>query len=365
MPEPRRNHVRLIDIAERLNLTKVSVSKALRDHPDMASVTRELVKRTAREMGYVPNHHARSLQTKASHVLGVVVPKIRHDFFAEALAGIQQVAAERNYEILLGVSEENPDAEQRHIETFLSMRVDGLIVSVAERDTAAVRSAYGRASDFGVPLVFFDRMHEDADARFGSVTMDDRAGARAAVTRAVERGSRRIAHLAGPSAVNIGRERRAGYMDALRIAGLPVRPDWIVEGGFDERSGYLGFETLWRSAERPDAIFCASFPVALGVLDAMRDIAPEARGELLIIFFGRRDAVRFLEGPYICVAQPALELGRAAAASVFAMIDEPGTAPPDIRLPLELVTDRDRSSPRYLDDAPASLTTASVSAAAE
>lgn len=349
MPGTRRP-VRLIDIAERLNLTKVSVSKALRDHPDMASVTRELVKHTAREMGYLPNHHARSLQARASHVLGVVVPKIRHDFFAEALAGIQEVAAERNYEILLGVSQEDPEAERRHIETFLSMRVDGLLVSVAERGGAGVCDTYRRAVDFGTPLLFFDRVHPGDGGRFGSVVMDDRAGAREAIARAVARGYRRIAHLAGPTSVNIGRDRRAGYADALEQHGLEQREGWVIESGFNERSGYKGFEALWRNKERPDAIFCTSYPVALGVLDAMRELAPEARGKVLIVYFGRRDTVRFLDGPYICVVQPALALGRAAASAVLAMIDDPMAALPAVRLPLEILTEADTVHPRYLEE---------------
>lgn len=342
MPADRR-HVRLIDIAERLGISKVSVSKALRGQKDMAPATRDLIRKTAAEMGYVPNLLAQSLLSKRSNIIGVVVPKIRHAFFAEVIASIQEGAAQLGYEIVLGVSQEDASVEARHIETLLSMRVDGLLVSTT-RD-ARRHGMFDRAAAIGVPLVFFDRAPVAGTAH-PSVLMADEDGAYSAIARAVARGCRRIAHLAGPATVNIGVDRRRGYERALAAHGLAVDPDLVVEGGFDEIDGYRGFGALWRSEKRPDAIYCVSAPVALGALDAMRAAAPEAVGRVLMIFFGLRDSIRFLPPPYLCIAQPAERIGREAIDSL--MIAIAGGAPAEVRLPVEVVSDSDPVTLSYL-----------------
>ena len=166
--------VRLVDIAERLNITKVSVSKALRDHPDISRETRALVKKTAAEMGYSPNLVARSLSSRKSNVIGVVVPKIAHTFFSSVIDAIQEKATEEGYGILLAVSNEKADLETSHIERLLAMRVDGLLISVSQEDPDL--STYEKILEMHVPLVFFDRSIQDLP--FSSVTVDDRGGAR-------------------------------------------------------------------------------------------------------------------------------------------------------------------------------------------
>lgn len=286
----------------------------------MAPDTIERVRRVAAEMGYVPNHFARSLQARGdSKLLGVVVPKIRHAFFAEALGAIQEAAAERGYEILFGVSQEQPDVERRHIETFVSMRVEGLLVSVSERRDE-VLGDYRWLNQQGVPLVYFDRSPCEAQP-LEAVTLDDHAGARDAIMAAAARGRRRIAHLAGYDAISIGRERRSGYEAGMREAGLTIHPDWIITGGLAEVDGYRAFERLWRQADRPDAIFCASFSLAVGVIDAMRVLAPEAIGKVLLIFFGVTEMARFFPEPYICVIQPAAAMGQVAVDRIIHLIE--------------------------------------------
>ena len=346
MTDRPKAHVRLLDIARRVGLSSMSVSKALRDHPDIALETAERVKVMAAEMGYVPNHFARSLQSRGgSRLLGVVVPKISHAFFAETLAAIQAAAAERGYEILVGVSQEDPLVERRHIETFLSMRVEGLLVSINQRPDPNT-DAYDWLHKQGVPLVYFDRAPDRSGAPC-VVVMDDFGGARDAVLAAVAQGRRDVAHLAGYSEVNIGRVRRAGYEAGLAEAGIEVDPGWIIEGGFGELDGYRGFQRLWALSKKPETIFCASFPIAIGVIDAMRAFAPEAIGRVLLVFFGVREMARFFPSPYICIVQPAAQLGRLAVDQILRVIDGEavGSAPP---LPIELMVSSDPIIPNYL-----------------
>lgn len=303
---PKR--VRLIDIAERLNLTKVSVSKALRDHPDISDATRALVKQTALEMGYSPNLLARSLSSRKSQTLGVVVPKIAHVFFSSVIDAIQEEATQRGYGIVLAVSDEQAELERRHIERLLAMRVDGLLVSVSQQKPEVW--IYERVRDLNVPLVFFDRKLDGVG--FSSVTVDDRGGARQAVSYLVEQGFRRIAHVAGSMEAEIGRARLEGYQDALRAHGLPLRPDWILPGGFDEGHGFEAGRRLAASGDLPEAIFAVTAPVGLGVRAALRAADPSLPERVQIVSFGVGGPGEFFLFPHLCVRQPTRLIGRRA-----------------------------------------------------
>lgn len=316
--------VRLIDIAERLNITKVSVSKALRGHPDISRETRELVKKTAAEMGYTPNLLARSLSSQRSHTLGVVVPKIAHTFFSSCIEAIQEKATEAGYGIVLAVSSESAALERQHIERLLAMRVDGLLVSVSKQPPDL--EVYERVRSMNMPLVFFDREIEDLG--FSSVTVDDRKGTFQGVEYLIEQGYRKIAHVAGSSEVMIGRERRAGYEDALRKHGIPLHAPWIIEGGFDEWHGYEAFSQILRSGDIPEAVFAVTFPVSLGVRGAIREYAPELQHQLQILSFGEGTLSEFHTYPHLCINQPSHKIGSRAIELLLDEIESDGDAEP-------------------------------------
>lgn len=341
----RSERVTLSDIAERLGLTKVSISKALRDHPDISSQTKEQVKQLAKEMGYAPNRLARSLTTDKTGTVGVVVPKIAHNFFADALSGINAVASANEYEIILCVSEEKAEVEERHLRTLLSMQVDGLLVSVMEeaRDPAV----FTALQDQGMPLVFFDRVVESVGA--STVTVDDEGGAYQAVTHAIEQGRRKVAHIGGYGHVGIGAKRRRGYERALRDHGIPVRDEWVVQGGFDEHNGYQGFESLVARDALPEAVFAVTFPVALGVADAMQQIDPALQEQIQIYSFGQHGLNRFFAYPHVSVYQPAHELGSTAFTLLLDEINDPDQPPRHVELPTRIIEPTLGMRPPYLD----------------
>jgi len=229
--------VTLKDIAGRLKVSKVTVSKALRDHPDISAEKKDLIRETAQEMGYTPNFLARNLSSRKSNTksntIGLVVPKIAHHFFATAIETIYSIAFDHGYEIMMAVSQEDAYYEQTHINTLLSMRVDGLLVSITEKTRDL--KLFNLVKKKKIPLVFFDRVIHNLG--FSSVTTDDRGGAYKAVKHAIEAGYTKIAHLAGFSYTNIGKERYIGYEDAMKEHNLPINPEWIIEGGFGEESG--------------------------------------------------------------------------------------------------------------------------------
>ncbi len=313
----------LNDIAKILKLTKVSISKALRDHPDISEATKQKVKEVAQELGYRPNLIARSLTSSKTKTLGVVVPKIAHNFFAHVVAGIQQVANSLDYEIVLTVSEENEELEKRHIEALVSMQVEGLLVSISMETKNT--EIYKWIKELEIPLVFFDR--NIPDLGFNSVIIDDKKAAMTGVSELIKRGHTRIAHLAGFEHINIGHQRRLGYEEALRENGIEVDPDLIVEGGFGEDSGYKGFMELMSRNVTFDSLFTVTFPVGLGTYIAMREINPEFINKYKMLAFGDSGIRGIIPYPHYYVDQSGITIGKKAAELLLKEIN--GSIKPD------------------------------------
>ncbi len=332
----RSAHVTLDDIARRLKVSRVTVSKALRGHPDISEETTRKVRKVAAEIGYSPNIMARNLSSRRSHMLGVVVPKIAHFFFGSVIEAIYNAAFERNYEIILMVSQENPERQRKHLETLISMRVDGILVSVSE-ETSDLQ-VFERIKHRAIPLVFVDRAPEPMPEGFSSVRVDDRGGAFLATEHAIKVGYKKLAHLAGRQDINIGRDRLAGFQDALTRHGVKLHPEWVIEGGFGKESGYRGFMKMYNSGNLPEFIFAVTYPVALGVYEAARDVDVRIPEDIDILCFGDSDMHRFVSPALSCVNQPTLELGTKAVHLMLELITHPDVAPVQhVKIPTELV----------------------------
>jgi LacI family transcriptional regulator len=308
--------VTLSDIAAKLGVSKVTVSKALRGHPDISRETAKKVKKVAKDLGYFPNYMARNLSSKHSNTIGVVVPKIAHFFFSTMIETIYDVAFENNYEIILTVSQEDAKRELYHIKSLLSMRVDALIVSVTQQTTDL--SIFHKVKEMGVPLTFVDRIVDDPS--FNSVANDDRGGTFKAVEHAINVGYTKLALLGGFEHVNIGRQRTQGFIDALEKYNLPIRPEWMIHSGFGEEDGYRDFLKLCESEEMPEFVFCATFPMALGVYRAAEEVGIKIPVDIDIMCFGSGIANSFLSTRISCVEQPVAELGRTAMEVTLASI---------------------------------------------
>jgi len=338
-----KKNVRLIDIAERLNLTKVSISKALRDHPDISLETRKKVQKIAKEMGYRPNLVARSLTSKKSQTIGVIIPKMAHYFFAPVIEGIYNAAADSEYEVVLGISLEDEKLEKQHIESMIDMRVDGLLVSITEQTVSTDR--FDVVRDIGIDLVFFDRGFPDAGYTY--IRVEDRKSAENGVKYLIDLGYKEIAHLAGYSTIEIGKERKLGYLNAMNKASLKMPESAIVEGGFSEKDGYKGFEKLLKQYGKPEAIFAVAYPVGLGILEYMNKHDMDT-GEITILTFGLSEFNHYLEHPFICIDQPTYELGQRAFEQIVTEINSKTKRLPEIiQLPAK-VNSSEKSQLRHL-----------------
>lgn len=291
--------VTLNDIAQKLGVSIITVSKALRGHPDISTNTAELIKKTASEIGYTPNYMARNLAAGRSNTIGVVLPQIAHHFFSSVIDQIYTHAYVNNYEVFLTVSHENAEMQAKQIQTLLSMRVDGIIISISQ-DTSNFE-IFEVARKKKVPIVFMDRIPNLANCN--TVTVDDRGGAYKAIDHAIKLGYKNIAHFAGNTRINIGRERIHGFIDAMNDNKIPINNDWIVEGDYSEKSGYDVFMKLYHEKNLPDLILAVTYPVAIGIYSAAKEVGLKIPDDIDLICFGNSEVQNFLSPPLSCVNQ--------------------------------------------------------------
>lgn len=300
----RPKQIRLSDIAQKLNVSTVTVSKALRGHPDISPETTKIIRKIADDLGYSPNLLARNLSSRRSNMIGVVIPKIAHHFFSSIIEHIYDFAFENNYEIILTVSQENAERQMKHIQTLLSMRVDGMIISISQ-DTKDIE-IFELIKSRGVPLVFIDRIPDLEGVN--KVRIDDYSGAKMAIEHAIGLGYKNIANFTGSLDINISRERLRGYKDALLEHGININPEWVIIGDFSEKGGYDSLMKLYQKNSLPDLIFTVTYPVALGVYEAAKELGLRIPDDIDIICFGNSVTQNFLSPPLSCVDQPTKEI---------------------------------------------------------
>ncbi len=311
--------IKLDDLAKQLKVSKVTISKALRGHPDISPETTEKVKQLADKLGYMPNILARNLSSRKSNTIGLVVPKIAHIFFSTVIEAVYDKAFENNYEIVLTVSQEHAERERKHIQSLLSMRVDGLIVSVTQETKDL--SIYERVIQQGVPLVFIDRVLPIKGV--STVTVDDRGGAFSAVDYAIKKGYKKIAHLGGYHHINIGRLRYEGFIEAMNKYRIPVNPNLITEGGFSEEDGYNGFMKIFKKGSVPEYVFAVTYPVALGMYAAALELGLKIPQDIEVTCFGKNSFDRYIPSVFNFINQPAKDIGTEAVKLMLDQINNP------------------------------------------
>ncbi|MFC2115376.1 LacI family DNA-binding transcriptional regulator [Bacteroidota bacterium] len=302
------------DIAESLNLSRVTVTKALKDHPDIAVKTIEKVKDKALEMGYIPDFIGRSLSSSRTYTIGIVIPKIAHSFFSYSIEKIYESAHKIGYNIIPMVSFEDQAVELENIRTLLSMRVDGIILDIAQNSTD--NKGYELAMNSGCSIVFYDRCpahHTD-----GSIVTNDREAAYELTQHLIEKGYRKIYHFAGPSLLNISDERRKGFEDAMNESNLLCH---ILNVEMQRKNGYEAFMRMVKNNELPDAIFAINDPVAHGIYDAAAELGMKIPGDIAVAGFGDLHTSALLTPSMTTVKPPLDDMAEAAVEMLVKMMD--------------------------------------------
>jgi LacI family transcriptional regulator len=311
------------DIAEDLGVSLMTVSKALRNHSDVAEETRRRVGQRARELGYEPNLIARSLAGDRSFLIGLVVPDLMHSFFAEVAKGIERKLAPLGYQIVICSSGENTETELREIKLLLARKVDGLIIASAAPH--ASRSMVELLEGGKARYVLIDRVVLNMKANYVGVK-DDKAGF-LATEHLIEQGCTRIAHLRG-SQVSTGRGRLRGYQRALAKHGLKVPPGYVISGGHQDSTGYAAMQRLLQLNPRPDGVFCYNDPVAAGAMRAILEAGLDVPQGIALVGAGDVHYSDMLRVPLSTINYSSFQIGESAAELLLACIESKIPLPP-------------------------------------
>jgi LacI family transcriptional regulator len=299
--------VRLKDIARDLNVSVMTVSKVVRGCSDVGPETRRRVMARIKELNYQPNWVARSLAARRTFIVGLIVPDLMHSFFAEIAKGISTTMRPQGYDVVICNSEEDSELESSEIDRLLARQVDGFILASAQPPSSG--NVFARIETRGVPYVLIDRRFPDARASF--VGADDESIGRLAANHLIERGCRRIAHIAGPRTTP-GVGRLKGYREALSAAGVSAPESYVVHAT-DDASGYEAARTLLALSPPPDAIFGYNDPVAAGAMKAVLEAGIEIPGRMKVIGAGNVHYSDLLRVPLSTIDQRSTDIGRQAA----------------------------------------------------
>lgn len=298
-------NIRQSDIAKELNISRVTVSKALRDHPDISRAMKKKIVEIAGKMGYVPNLIARQLNSRRTFTLGIVVPDLENSFFSYVVDSMIDYATEHNYYVILTVSREKENIEKQNIDNLIGMRVDGLLVCLSQETTD--RQVFTKVGKMNIPLVFFDRAFENI--KFSRVVFNDKPGAVNSLNRIIQEGYTKIANFAGYSKTNIGRQRLEGFIETLSKNKIPVRKDWIIEGGFELKDGYESFKKLNCSGNLPEVIFAVNDRVALGAYKAAKEAGLSIPEDIGIFGYGFSEITDFFDPQLTLINQDPRKMG--------------------------------------------------------
>ncbi|HEX7155023.1 MAG TPA: LacI family DNA-binding transcriptional regulator [Thermoanaerobaculia bacterium] len=318
--------VTIRDVAAKAGVSVATVSRVFNRKGPIREDTFERVMAIAEEMRYVPDAAARSLSTRSTSTIGVVLPELHGEFFSEVIRGIDVAARQGGYHLLVSGSHSNSE-EMRAVLQAVRGRVDGLIVMSPDLEPSTLLADF--PSTF--PLVL---LNSRVDGR-PSITIDNSGGARAVVRHLASLGHQRIAFLRGPSQNADAEQRLRGYRAAVRAAGIDADRNLELTGNFTEESGYDAVKRMLATRPRPSAIFTANDAMAIGALGALVEAGCAVPGEIALVGFDDIPIARFLAPPLTTVKVPIADLGRRG----FELLRDSTTDPsaPSLKLETTLV----------------------------
>lgn len=329
----------LRDIAYKLGVSVSTVSRALNNAPEVNKQTKEAVIYTARSLNYEPNHVAQSLRSNKTKTIGIIVPNLISHFFSATISGIQGIAAQEGYNVMICQSNESFETEVNNVQMMMAHRVDGILISLSgETQTYDhLHAILGR----GIPLLFFDRVSEELPA--SRVMVDNRHGAFKATEHLIKAGCRQIAHISGPKQLSISKSRLQGYREALEAHGLPFQEELIRHSSLTEDDAAQQINSLLDTPSPPDAIFAFTDLLATQAMQIIKQRKMKVPQDVAIVGFTNTPVSAFIEPSLSTVSQPAFQIGQIAARHLLEQINKPSTfIPQSIVLKTELIV-RDSS----------------------
>ena len=320
------------DVARRAGVSKVTVSRVLNGATHVNPDTRARVEQAISDLKYMPNLAARSLRSRQSSTIALVVPDITNVFWTTVARGVEDEAQRRDYSVFLGNTDESADKQRSYLRAVVQQRVDGVIIAPYNCEAVSIRPL----ADNRIPTVVIDRKLDQWEV--DSVRGDSAGGACALVGHLVQLGYRRIAMISGPKGASTAEERAAGYLLALRKAGIGYDPRLLRWGEFRASSGEMLAADLYANGPIPDAIFAANNQIALGALEFLLKRGLKVPEDVALVCFDEMsDAARLFQF-FTVAAQPAYEIGQTAANLLFERIRGENSAPVrEVIMPSHLV----------------------------
>ncbi len=305
----KRHQITIVDIAQKLNLSKSTVSRVLTGHPSVSEKTRKAVMELADQLDYQRNMLSISLLNKKSNTIGIIIPEFISSYFPQVIMGAQEVAAREGYNVIIGHSNETYETEVANTKLMLANQVDGLLVSITkETRNFDHLKVFERK---GIPIVFFNRVCEDMNVP--KVVVDDYEGAFRAVEHLIKRKKKRIAHLAGPDTLSISVKRLRGYRDALKKYNIPIDEELIIPYDLTIAKVKIYVNHLLRLDNPPDAIFAINDPTAIEALQIVKKKGLQVPKDIAIVGFSNDNISGLIEPALTTVSQPVREMGSTAA----------------------------------------------------
>lgn len=323
----------LKDVARKAGVSVSTVSRVFNDPEKVRPDTRQRVREASEALNYKPSRVARRLrmQTGETNLIGLIIPDMQNPFFAEVARGVEDVARDHNYALILSNSDEDPDKQKLALDTLRTEDVDGVIVPPVGLGDPAVTDF----AESSIPIVCVDRRMEDL--HLDTILSDNRQGAYDAVTHLIELGHERIAFIGGIARISTHTERREGYKAALRDHDLSVTPALVKEGALHRERGKDHTEALLNLDRPPTALFTGNNLTTLGALSALSQLGVRVPEDLALVGYDDIPWAGALNPPPTVIDQPSYEMGQRAAELLLQRFDNPDRSPTDVTLQPKLV----------------------------
>jgi LacI family transcriptional regulator len=310
--------VNIKKLAQLLNVSTSTISKALKDSHEIGSETKKRVKELADKLNYKPNASASSLRRNSSKTIGVIIPSITNSFYALAIDGIESVAKAKGYHVLIYITYEEYQAEVDSIDQLQNGRVDGVILSLSQNTTNFNHLV--KLENNGIPLVFFDRVGEGMNLPW--VTVNNYESGFAATEHLIKKGCNRIAYLSYAQHLSTTKNRLNGYLAALKKYNISPNPAWVVECTNNYEENFRLIKQLLLDENKPNGIFSCIERLALITYHVCREIKLKVPEDLKIISFSNLQTASLLNPSLSTMTPDAFEIGKKTAAILFENIEK-------------------------------------------
>lgn len=308
-----KKEITIYDIAQKLDISSTTVSRGLKDHPAISKVTRKKIQQAAKELGYRQNTFASNLRKQKTHTIGIIVHELNSNFITSVLAGVEKVATEAGYDLIIAHSSESYKKEAANAQNFFHKRVDGVIASLAF-DTKGLEH-YKPFEDKGIPVIFFDRVEEKSDST--KVIIDNYKCGYQATQHLIEQGCKRIVLVTANLMRNVYSQRHKGYADALFDGGIAYNKDYVLIKDLSEQCGVEAALQILNMKPLPDGVFVTNDFSAAVCMQKLKENGIDIPGDIAVVGFNNDAIGKIVEPQLTTIHYPGIDMGEIAARNLI------------------------------------------------